>query len=91
MKNDDLIRATTIVRTISETTPHTFGDNHRNAGWQAGDQVVTWQDGGGFYACLQGIEAQGGNWYETDDLGPFPTREAAEEAALDYYETRNEE
>jgi hypothetical protein len=80
------------VTTISERKPHTFGDNHRNAGYQQGDEIASWYDGerGGWFAVVQGI-GPGGNWYESDDFGPFPAREAAEAEARDYYEHYGEE
>lgn len=73
------------VTVISERTPHVFGDNHRNAGYQEGDEIASWQDKKGWYSCVQGI-GPGGNWYESDDFGPFETRQEAEAAAREYYD-----
>ena len=61
---------------ISDRAPHTFGDNHRNAGYQEGIEIASWQRFEMFYACVQGI-GPGGNWFEGDDAGPFASREQA--------------
>jgi hypothetical protein len=37
----------------------------------------------GWYGCMRGIYK--GNAFESDDDGPYPSREAAEEAQRDYY------
>lgn len=88
--NYELITRTMQVINLSETTPHTFGDGHRNVGYQQGDQIASWQDDDGFYACLQGI-GEGGNWYETEDFGPCATRDAVIQEARSFYEERENE
>lgn len=48
-----------------------------------------WQNAHGkWYSCRSG-EYQGA-FYESDDLGPFPTREAALEAQQEDFDTYNE-
>ncbi len=42
----------------------------------AGDQATLWQADEGWYFCYHGVSSDG-NAYESDDVGPFPTRKAA--------------
>lgn len=37
------------VMLLTEASPHTFGDGHKNAGWQAGTEVASWQTVDGWY------------------------------------------
>ena len=53
--------------------------------YTVGDLLVSEQTEGGYVAVLTGVGPEG-LWYESDDFGPFPTREQAEQAARDAYE-----
>jgi hypothetical protein len=48
-----------------------------------GTEMIVWKKSDGWYGCMRGIHK--GLGFESDDDGPYPTREAAEEAQRDYY------
>lgn len=48
-----------------------------------GTEMVVWKKSDGWYGCMRGIYK--GNGFESEDDGPYPTREAAEATQRDYY------
>jgi len=48
-----------------------------------GTEMVVWKKDDGWYGCLQGVHE--GNGFESEDDGPYPSREEAEAAMRDYY------
>lgn len=52
--------------------------------------LTSWLGEDGWYACFSGETVQRLGW-ETDDIGPYPTRKDAHEAALDDLQGREED
>lgn len=64
-----------------------------NAGRGSDDRprtLTSWLAEDGWYACLSGETVDRLGW-ETDDLGPFPTRQDAHEAVLDWLQGADED
>lgn len=55
------------------------------AGSTDGTRLVIMKNQEGFWYCFDG--SSGGNWFESDDQGPFSTREQAIEAGRADYKT----
>lgn len=53
--------------------------------YSEGSEIVIWKDDEGWMSCISGVSADG-NAYESDDFGPFDTKEEAEAFAREYVE-----
>ena len=72
------------VTVLSEQAPR--WNTKSMASWGSstdGTEMVVWKKDDGWYGCLQGVYQ--GNGFESEDDGPYPSREEAEEAMRDYY------
>jgi hypothetical protein len=83
--HETIKEATMKVVVLSEQAPQSGAS--ANARWRGstnGTEMVTWQEEDGkFYGCMQGIHE--GDWFESEDDGPYDSREEAEAAQRSYY------
>jgi hypothetical protein len=83
-------KATMQVVVLSEQKPQGWAGPASWGHGTEGTEMLTWQGKDGWYGCLQG-QGQGGNWFESEDDGPYDTREEAEKAMRVYYAESQEE
>jgi hypothetical protein len=65
--------------TISEYEPSQTSAGASGMAYRQGEQIVTWEGKDGFYGCFAGV-GEGGNYSESDDQGPYESRQDAIEA-----------
>jgi hypothetical protein len=89
MRNEELYQETVRITVLSEQKPQGFAGPASWSQGTSGTEMVIWQDDDGWYGCLQGQYK--GSWSESEDEGPFETREEAEQAMREYYAEGQEE
>ena len=74
---------------LSDQAPQLARADGQGLTWTPGDVLVSFRRADGWYASVTGVGNDG--WtYESDDFGPYPTRDDAERAAREHYAAREQ-
>lgn len=83
---DDRTAVDVVTTLLSESVPSVGTSAQMSVnGRHAGTEMVSFRRGSEWYAVLQGCDTDG-NFFESEDIGPFDSREEAEAEARFYYD-----